>query len=65
MTDNSDYLLTQIPFKNPVSHQVQRLFYNREHAYQGYEHVSIDWLSPIILITVYIPKILQPARFRA
>jgi 23S rRNA (cytosine1962-C5)-methyltransferase len=31
----------------------QRLFHGRGHAYQGLEHVNIDWFSPVVLITLY------------
>lgn len=31
----------------------QRLFHGRGHAYQGLEHICIDWLAPIALITLY------------
>lgn len=33
--------------------QTQRLFHGRGHAYPGFEHVNIDWFSPIALITLY------------
>jgi 23S rRNA (cytosine1962-C5)-methyltransferase len=33
--------------------QCQRLFHGRGHAYQGLEHVNVDWFSPVILITLY------------
>jgi len=33
--------------------QAQRLFHGRGHAYEGLNHVTIDWLSPIILITLF------------
>jgi len=33
--------------------QCQRLFHGRGHAYQGWEHINIDWLPPVVLITVY------------
>jgi len=59
LTDNlngqKQALLTQIPFQSPISHQAQRLFHGRGHAYPGYEHVSIDWLAPVILITLHKP----------
>ena len=59
MTDNLDsqkqVLLTQTPFQSPLSNQAQRLFHGRGHAYLGYEHVLIDWLAPVILITLYKP----------
>ncbi|MDO6444836.1 class I SAM-dependent methyltransferase [Colwellia sp. 1_MG-2023] len=38
--------------KNDLN-QCQRIFHGRGHAYQTYEHVNVDWLSPIILITLY------------
>jgi len=31
----------------------QRLFHGRGHAYENLSHVNIDWLSPVILITLY------------
>ena len=33
--------------------QCQRLFHGRGHAYQNLSHVNVDWLSPVILITIY------------
>lgn len=31
----------------------QRLFHGRGHAYPNLTHVNVDWLSPVILITLY------------
>lgn len=31
----------------------QRLFHGRGHAYEQLTHVNVDWLSPVILITLY------------
>lgn len=31
----------------------QRLFHGRGHAYPDLSHVNVDWLSPVILITLY------------
>lgn len=31
----------------------QRLFHGRGHAYEDLSHVNVDWLSPVILITLY------------
>jgi len=31
----------------------QRIFHGRGHAYKGLEHVNIDWLPPVVLITLY------------
>lgn len=33
--------------------QCQRIFHGRGHAYQSYEHVNVDWLAPVLLITLY------------
>ena len=37
----------------PESDDAQRLFHGRGHAYPGYEHINIDWYSPLLLITLY------------
>lgn len=31
----------------------QRLFHGRGHSYQGLSHVNVDWLPPVMLITLY------------
>jgi 23S rRNA (cytosine1962-C5)-methyltransferase len=31
----------------------QRIFHGRGHAYENLSHVNVDWLSPVILITLY------------
>ncbi len=31
----------------------QRLFHGRGHAYENLSHVNVDWLSPVVLITLY------------
>lgn len=31
----------------------QRLFHGRGHAYDNLSHVNVDWLSPVMLITLY------------
>ena len=31
----------------------QRLFHGRGHGYDNLSHVNVDWLSPVILITLY------------
>lgn len=36
--------------------QAQRLFHGRGHAYKGMEHITIDWLPPVALITLYAPE---------
>ena len=33
--------------------QAQRIFHGRGHAYEGLNHVTVDWLSPVILITLF------------
>ena len=36
--------------------QAQRLFHGRGHAYKNLEHVTLDWLPPVILITLFAPE---------
>ena len=36
--------------------QAQRLFHGRGHAYQGLNHVTVDWLPPVALITLFAPE---------
>ncbi len=36
--------------------QAQRLFHGRGHAYEGLEHVTVDWLPPVALITLFAPE---------
>ena len=31
----------------------QRLFHGRGHVYPNLSHVNVDWLSPVIPITLY------------
>lgn len=31
----------------------QRLFHGRGHAFEGLSHVNVDWLAPVVLITLY------------
>ncbi|GKT11232.1 MAG: 23S rRNA (cytosine1962-C5)-methyltransferase [Thiomicrorhabdus sp.] len=38
---------------NDAFDETNRLFHGRGHAYPNYEHISIDWLSPVVLITFY------------
>ena len=33
--------------------QCRRLLHGRGHAFKGLEHISIDWLPPVALITIY------------
>jgi 23S rRNA (cytosine1962-C5)-methyltransferase len=49
----ANHPITDIPYLIPETHQAQRLFHGRGHAYAGYEHVSIDWLTPVVVITLY------------
>lgn len=36
-----------------VAEDACRLFHGRGHTYAGFEHINIDWLSPVALITLY------------
>mgnify|MGYP000500495396 CR=1 FL=1 len=57
MTDDLDNttppLLTQLPLEQVSSQQAQRLFHGRGHHYPGYEHILVDWLAPVVLITLH------------
>lgn len=54
MDQNNEQLdLSAVPYQLPISHQAQRLFHGRSHVHHGYEHIAIDWLSPVLLITLY------------
>ena len=33
--------------------QAQRIFHGRGHAYEGLNHITVDWLPPAILITLF------------
>ena len=33
--------------------QAQRLFHGRGHAYKDFQHVTVDWLPPVVLITLF------------
>ncbi len=35
--------------------QAQRLFHGRGHAYKDLNHITIDWLKPVLLITLFAP----------
>ncbi|WP_143735861.1 class I SAM-dependent methyltransferase [Methyloprofundus sedimenti] len=50
----SQYL--QLPKTAEDSLQAQRLFHGRGHGYPDLHHVTIDWLPPVILITLFAPE---------
>ncbi|MDF1583289.1 MAG: class I SAM-dependent methyltransferase [Methyloprofundus sp.] len=45
-----------IPTSSQALLQAQRLFHGRGHAYQGLHHVTVDWLPPVALITLFAPE---------
>ena len=47
----SNYL--QLP---QIANQAQRLFHGRGHAYPDLHHVTVDWLPPVALITLFAPE---------
>jgi 23S rRNA (cytosine1962-C5)-methyltransferase len=61
-----DSLISQINFSSETIEgveQCRRLFHGRGHAYPGFEHINIDWLPPVALITLYQEEgeeLLQP-----
>lgn len=46
-----DYI--KLPIAEQQLLQAQRLFHGRGHAYQGLHHITIDWLQPVLLITLF------------
>jgi len=46
-------MIEHIDFSNLDLLECQRLFHGRGHYYPGLEHINIDWLSPVVLITLY------------
>lgn len=48
------YLHLPISLENIA--QAQRIFHGRGHAYPGLHHITLDWLPPIVLISLYAPE---------
>ncbi|MGR9013879.1 MAG: class I SAM-dependent methyltransferase [Gammaproteobacteria bacterium] len=46
----------QLPSTPDATQQAQRLFHGRGHAYPGLNHVTVDWLPPVALITLFSPE---------
>ncbi len=46
----------QIPSTDQDFLQAQRIFHGRGHAYEGLDHVTVDWLPPVLLITLFAPE---------
>ncbi len=55
-----DYLY--LPKNNDELKQAQRLFHGRGHAYKDLEHVTIDNLFPVILITLFKPELAEDVK---
>ena len=51
-----DQLIQHI--QSPISkpQEAQRLFHGRGHAFDGLHHVTVDWLPPLVLITLFAPE---------
>ena len=43
-----------LPINNDLE-QAQRVFHGRGHAYTDLNHITIDWLKPLLLITLFDP----------
>ena len=35
--------------------EAQRIFHGRGHAYQDLSHINLDWMQPLILVTLFAP----------
>jgi len=55
LADLPKYL--KIPVTEQDLQQAQRLFHGRGHGYDDLHHVTIDWLSPVVLITLFAPEL--------
>jgi len=55
LADLPKYL--KIPITEQELQQAQRIFHGRGHGYEGLHHVTIDWLSPVVLITLFAPEL--------
>ena len=45
-----------VPSTTEDRQQAQRLFHGRGHAYDNLHHIVIDWLPPVLLITLFAPE---------
>lgn len=53
---NSPELLDNIVIPNLNQlEEAQRIFHGRGHAYTDLNHITIDWLKPLLLITIFAP----------
>lgn len=55
MTDLSQ-VIHHLDFPITNEQEAQRLFHGRGHAFDGLHHVTIDWLPPVALITLFAPE---------
>ncbi|NOQ77668.1 MAG: methyltransferase, partial [Methylococcaceae bacterium] len=46
----------KLPTTEDELQQAQRLFHGRGHAYEDLHHITIDWLPPVLLITLFSPE---------
>ncbi len=54
LSDLSQYLPSPAETKDLL--QARRLFHGRGHAYDGLHHITVDWLPPVVLITLFKPE---------
>jgi len=54
LSDLVKYL--KLPVTEEEQQQAQRLFHGRGHAYEDLHHITIDWLPPVLLITLFAPE---------
>jgi 23S rRNA (cytosine1962-C5)-methyltransferase len=45
--------------------QCRRLFHGRGHAYEGLEHINIDWFPPVALISLYREEVRETLELMA
>jgi len=55
-----DALLTAInTLENGADGDARRLFHGRGHCFPGLDHINVDLLPPVLLVTLYSPEALQ------
>ena len=49
-------MLNALPNLHHLPNESRRLMHGRGGFFEGWEHVAIDWFTPVILVTFYAEK---------
>ena len=55
MTTSNPFLDKLSSFLTTVQPESRRVFHGRGHCYPGFEHICVDWFSPVMLISIWQP----------